>query len=251
MNQAVLKLLPALFAVLTAVSVLAGEVQVAVAANFMAPMQQLALTFEQDTGHRTQLTFGATGKFYAQITQGAPFEVFLSADEKTPRALEATRLAVPGTRFTYATGKLVLWSAQSGLVDAHGEVLKKGGFSKLAIASPKIAPYGAAAVETIAKMGLTTRLTPKLVTGETIGQTFSFVSTGNAELGFVALSQVYENGRIKSGSAWIVPDDLHGPILQDAVLLGKGKDNPAALALLAFLKSDKARAVIRSFGYQP
>ena len=245
-----LKFLPALFSVLTAASVLADEVQVAVAANFMAPMKQIALTFEKETGHKTQLISGATGKFYAQITQGAPFEVLLSADDETPRALETAGLAVLGTRFTYATGKLVLWSAQAGLVDAQGEVLKKGGFSRLAIAAPKIAPYGAAAVETIAKLGLTTSLTPKLVTGETIGQTFSFVSTGNAELGFVALSQIYEGGKIKSGSAWIVPDKLHSPILQDAVLLTKGKDNPAALALLAFLKSDKARAVIRSFGYQ-
>lgn len=245
-----LKFLPALFSVLTGVSVQAVEVQVAVAANFMTPMKQIALSFEQETGHKTQLISGATGKFYAQITQGAPFEVLLSADDETPRALESAGLAVPGTRFTYATGKLVLWSAQAGLVDAQGEVLKKGRFSRLAIAAPKIAPYGAAAIETIAKLGLTGSLAPKLVTGETIGQTFSFVSTGNAELGFVALSQVYEGGRIKTGSAWIVPDKLHSPILQDAVLLTKGKDNSAALALLAFLKSDKARAVIRSFGYQ-
>lgn len=240
-----------LCAVLVCAPVLAADVQVAVAANFTAPMKLIAADFEKETGHKAVLSFGATGKFYAQITNGAPFEVFLAADDTTPKKLEQEGAAVSGSRFTYATGKLVLWSAQPGLVDAQGEVLRKGGFSKLAIAAPKLAPYGAAAVETIERLGLSASLTPRLVTGESIGQTFSFVSTGNAELGFVALSQVYEGGKIKSGSAWVVPETLHSAIRQDAVLLTKGKDNPAAQQLMAFLKTEKARAVIRAFGYEP
>lgn len=245
-----LRFLPALLLCFAA-PVFAGEVQVAVAANFSAPMKIIAADFEKNSGHKAVLSFGATGKFYAQISNGAPFELFLSADDETPKKLEQDGAAVSGSRFTYATGRLALWSAQAGLVDAQGEVLKKGGFSKLAIAAPKLAPYGAAAVETMAKLGLSAALEPKLVTGESIGQAFSFVATGNAELGFVALSQVLEGGQLKSGSAWIVPETFHSAIRQDVVLLAKGKHNPAAVALVAFLKTDKAKAVIRSFGYQP
>lgn len=241
--------LPALLALFVS-PVMAEEVQVAVAANFAAPMKLIAADFEKDTGHKVVLSFGSTGKLYAQITNGAPFEVFLAADDETPAKLEKEGAAVANTRFTYATGKLVLWSAQPGVVDAQGDVLKKNIFSKLAIASPKLAPYGAAAVETMSKLGLMATLEPKLVTGESIGQAFSFVQTGNAELGFVALSQVYEGGKLKSGSAWIVPENLHGPIRQDAVLLTKGKSSRAAMALMVFLKTAKAKAVIRSFGYQ-
>jgi molybdate transport system substrate-binding protein len=230
---------------------LADEVQVAVAANFTAPLKLIAADFEKDTGHKAVLTFGATGRFYAQITNGAPFEVLLAADDETPAKLEKEGAAMHGSRFTYATGRLVLWSARPGVVDAQGEVLKKGDFKKIAIAAPKLAPYGAAAFETMNKLGLQAALESKLVQGESIGQTFSFVSTGNAELGFVALSQVYEGGKIKSGSAWIVPASLHSPIRQDAVLLAKAKDSKAAVQLMAFLKTDKARAVIRSFGYEP
>lgn len=240
----------ALLALLASTAALADEVQVAIAANFTAPMKLIAADFEKDTGHKTVLSFGATGKFYAQITNGAPFEVFLSADDTTPAKLEKEGGAVSGSSFTYATGKLVLWSAKPGVVDAKGDVLKKGDFKTLAIAAPKLAPYGAAAVETLAKLGLTATVEPKIVTGESIGQAFSFVSTGNADLGFVALSQVYEDGKIKTGSGWIVPASLHSPIRQDAVLLTKGKDNKAAAALMAFLKTEKARAVIRSFGYE-
>ena len=229
----------------------ADEVQVAVAANFTAPMKLIAAAFEKDTGHKAVLTFGATGKFYAQITNGAPFDVFLAADDETPARLEKEGAAVNASRFTYATGQLVLWSAQPGAVDAHGEVLRTGDFKKLAIAAPKLAPYGAAALETITKLGLRSRLEPRIVTGESIGQAFSFVATGNAELGFVALSQVYENGQIKGGSAWVVPAVLHSPIRQDAVLLIKGAGNKAAAMLLAFLKTESAKAVIRSFGYAP
>lgn len=243
--------LPAWLLLCLCAPALAGDVQVAVAANFTAPMKIIAADFERDTGHKAVLSFGATGKFYAQITNGAPFEVFLSADAETPRKLEQDGAAIKGSRFTYATGRLALWSARPGLVDGQGDVLRKGGFAKLAIAAPKLAPYGAAAVETMAKLGLSAALQPKLVTGESIGQAFSFVATGNADLGFMALSQVVDNGKLTSGSAWIVPETLHSPIRQDAVLLNKGKDNQAAIALVAFLKTDRAKSVIRSFGYQP
>ena len=239
-----------LLALLACASVLADEVQVAVAANFTAPMKLIAAEFEKDTGHTAVLSFGSTGKFYSQIINGAPFGVLLAADDETPAKLEKESAAVNGSRFTYAIGKLVLWSAEPGKVDAQGDVLKKDNFKKLAIAAPKLAPYGAAAVETLAKLGLLAGLEPKLVTGESIAQAFSFVSTGNAEIGFVALSQVYEGGKLKSGSAWIVPESLHRPIRQDAVLLTKAKDNKAAVALLAFLKTEKAKAVVRSFGYE-
>jgi molybdate transport system substrate-binding protein len=227
----------------------ADEVQVAVAANFTAPMKAIAADFEKASGHKLVLSFGSTGKFYAQIRNGAPFDVFLAADDETPAKLEKENGIVAGSRFTYATGKLVLWSPKAGYVDDKGEVLKKGDFAHLAIASPKLAPYGAAAVQTLNKLDLYDALQPKLVIGETIAQTFAFVSTGNAELGFVALSQVYEDGKIKSGSGWIVPANLHDAIRQDAVILAHGKDNKAAAALTAYLKSDAARAVIRSFGY--
>ncbi|HNW03282.1 MAG TPA: molybdate ABC transporter substrate-binding protein [Burkholderiaceae bacterium] len=228
----------------------AETVQVAVAANFTAPMNAIAADFEKDTGHKISLSFGATGKFYAQIKSGAPFDVFLSADDETPRKLEQEGDAVPGTAFTYATGRLVLWSAKPGFVDAQGQVLKTGIFNKLAMASPKLAPYGAAAMETLTRLGLQDRLSAKFVQGESIGQTFSFVSSGNAELGFVALSQVMQQGQIKSGSAWVVPSSLHSSLRQDAVVLKHGKGNSAAAALIAFLKIEKSRKVIRSFGYE-
>ena len=228
----------------------ADDVQVAVAANFTAPMQQIAAQFEKDSGHKAVLSFGATGKFYAQIVNGAPFELLLAADDETPARLEKEGQGVAGSRFTYAIGKLVLWSADPALVDAKGEILKKGGFRHLALANPKTAPYGAAAVETMGKLGVLSTLQPLFVQGENISQTQQFITTGNAELGFVALSQVFKDGRITGGSAWIVPASLYEQIRQDAVLLARGKDKPAAAALAAYLKGDKAKAVIRSFGYE-
>jgi molybdate transport system substrate-binding protein len=229
---------------------LADEVKVAVAANFTAPMQKIAVEFEKDTGHKALVSTGATGAFYAQIKNGAPFEVFLSADDETPAKLEAEGAGVKGSRFTYAIGRLVLWSAKPGFVDARGEVLKKGDFNKLALANPKTAPYGSAALEVMKKLGVQEALQPKIVQGENISQTFQFVSTGNAEVGFVALSQVWQDGVLKSGSAWIVPADLYAPIRQDAILLAKGEGKPAAEALLKYLKGDKAKAVIKSYGYE-
>lgn len=228
----------------------AAEVTVAVAANFAAPMQKIAAAFAQDTGHKAVLTLGSTGRFYAQIKNGAPFGVLLAADDKTPALLEKEGLAVAGSRFTYAIGRLVLWSRQPGLVDAAGAVLAHGNFAHLAIADPKIAPYGAAALEVLAKKGLLAALTPKLVQGENIAQTYQYVATGNAELGFVALSQVMLDGKMAEGSAWVVPGNLHAALKQDAVLLlATGRNNPAAVALMAYLKSDKARAVIKSYAY--
>jgi molybdate transport system substrate-binding protein len=226
-----------------------AEVTVAVAANFAAPMQKIAPLFEKDTGHKAVVSLGSTGGFYAQIKNGGPFHVFLSADEETPLKLEKEKLAVSGTRFTYATGKLVLWSKQAGFVDDNGDVLRSGQFKRLAIANPKLAPYGAAALETLHKLELVQGLQTKFVQGENIAQAFQFVNTENAQLGFVALSQVYADGKLSSGSAWIVPSHLHKPIQQDAVLLMAGKNNIAATALLAYLRTEKVKAIIRSHGY--
>ncbi|MFZ4538180.1 molybdate ABC transporter substrate-binding protein [Propionivibrio sp.] len=234
---------------LTSFGAHADEVQVAVAANFTAPMQQIAVMFEKDTGHKALLAFGSTGKFYAQIVNGAPFEVLLAADDETPIRLEKEGLGVAGSHFTYAIGKLVLWSANPDLVDAGGAVLKTGNFKHLALANPKTAPYGAAAMEAMGKLGVLPALEPRFVQGDSITQAHQFVVSGNAELGFVALSQVFKEGKLSSGSMWAVPANLYAPILQDAVLLGKGKDKPAPVALMAYLKGEKARAVIKSYGY--
>jgi molybdate transport system substrate-binding protein len=232
----------------------AGEVQVAVAANFTAPMQKIAAAFEKDTGHKAVLSFGATGKFYAQIRNGAPFGVLLAADDETPARLLQEGMGVTGSAFTYAVGQLVLWSRQSGVVDAQAAVLgalASGKLSgKMALADPKLAPYGAAAMQVMDKRGLTDKLRPHFVTGENMGQTFQFVKTGNATLGFVALSQVMVDGQISTGSAWVVPANLHDPIRQDALLLKTAETNPAAKALLQYLRTDAARAVIRAYGYQ-
>ncbi len=228
----------------------AGEVFVAVAANFIQPMEKIAAAFEQDSGHKTKLAFGSTGSFYAQIRSGAPYQVLLAADDKTPLRLEQERQGVAGTRYTYAIGRLVLWSRQPGLVDAQGAVLRTGPFDKLALADPKLAPYGAAAIETLARLGLLEALKPRFVQGENIGQTWQFVASGNAALGFVALSQVWAYGQLREGSAWRVPADLHTPIRQDAIVLRKGQANPAAAALLQYLRGDKARAIIQAYGYE-
>lgn len=227
----------------------AQEVSVAVAANFSAPMQKIAAAFERDTGHKAILAFGATGKFYAQIHNGAPFQLFLSADKDTPERLEQEKLTVNGTRFTYAVGKLALWSKQPGLVDAKGEVLRSGTFARIALADPRLAPYGAAAIQTLDSLGLLTQLRPRFVQGENIAQTYQFVATENAPLGFVALSQVFADGKLTEGSAWIVPEQMHTPLQQDAVILLAGKDNPAATALAGYLRSEPAKRIIQSYGY--
>lgn len=221
----------------------------AVASNFTQPMTEIAEAFEKATGHSAKLSFGSSGKFVAQIENGAPFEVFLSADAEKPEKLEQSQMAVAGSRFTYAIGKLVLWSAKPGFVDDQGRILESGGFKHLALADPKLAPYGEAAVEVLKNKGFFEKLQPLFVLGENISQTHQFISTGNAELGFIALSQVIQDGKIGEGSGWVVPETLHAPIRQDAVLLNKGADNPAAPALLQFLKSPQARAIIQKYGY--
>ncbi|MGR8933550.1 MAG: molybdate ABC transporter substrate-binding protein [Gammaproteobacteria bacterium] len=239
-------MLPAMLAFVPAAG--AATVLVAVASNFAKPMSEIAEAFEKSTGHSANLAFGSSGKFMAQFENGAPFEVFLSADAEKPEKLQKTGLAV-GMRFTYALGKLVLWSAQPGFVDVQGEVLKHGDFAHLALADPKLAPYGVAAVETLQSLGLLDKLQGLFVFGENIAQTQQFTATGNAELGFVALSQVIADGKIASGSGWIVPADRYAPIRQDAVLLKTGERNPAARALLDFLQTPPALAIIEKYGY--
>lgn len=231
-------------------SAIADEVKVAVAANFTAPIQALAPAFEQATGHKLVASFGATGQIYAQIKHGAPFDVFLSADDSTPAKLESEGDTLPGSRFTYAIGSLVLWSADASYLDGSDAALKAGQFKHLSIANPKAAPYGLAATQVLDKLGLSDAVKSKLVEGQNITQAHQFVSTGNAELGFVALSQVYKDGQVSSGSAWIVPDDMYDPIKQDAVILKQGANNPAAAALVEYLKGPEAAKVIKSFGYK-
>jgi molybdate transport system substrate-binding protein len=226
---------------------MAGETKVAVAANFTEAAREIAARFKARTGHDATLSFGSSGQFYAQIANGAPYEVFLSADVERPRKAEAEGLAVPGSRFTYATGRLVLFSGTPGLVDPKGAVLAKGGFDKLAIADPKAAPYGQAAIETLTRLKLHDALRPRIVTGASITQTFQYVQTGAAELGFVALSQVIDE---KGGSRWLVPSTDHAPIQQQAVLLKTGQNSAAAKAFVAFLKSGEAKAIIRRYGYE-
>ncbi|WP_228098137.1 molybdate ABC transporter substrate-binding protein [Chitinilyticum piscinae] len=228
----------------------ANTIPVAVAANFMPAMQKLAPAFEKQTGHTLQLSSGATGKFYAQIRAGAPFMVLLAADDTTPLKLEQEGLGITGTRFSYATGQLALWSPVANAVDRDGAVLKLANFRKLAIASPKAAPYGQAAMETLQALKLDATLAPKLVQGESIAQAYQFVATGNAEFGFVALSQIMEHGKLREGSAWIVPAALHQPIRQDAILLKPGAGSSAARALLDYLKTPAARTVMQQYGYR-
>jgi molybdate transport system substrate-binding protein len=237
-------LLCALTLLLAAAPAAAGEVKAAVAANFTAAMKEIASAFEAATGHSLVVSYGSTGKIYAQIKHGAPFEVFLAADQERPRMLEEE--GAGSGRFTYAVGRLVLWSADPGLVDGAGAVLRSGDFRRLAIANPVTAPYGVAAMQVIGNLGLADAIEPKLVRGDNIAQTYQFVATRNAALGFVALSQVALD---PSGSRWPVPAELHDPIRQDAVLLDKGKDNPAAVVLMEYLKGPEARAVIERFSY--
>ncbi|HMV18973.1 MAG TPA: molybdate ABC transporter substrate-binding protein [Zoogloea sp.] len=240
-----------LFLVLAGAALLARaeEISVAVAANFTAPMQKIAADFEKATGHKAQLVSGSTGKFYAQIKSGAPFQLLLAADDETPARLIKEGDGVSGSAFTYAIGKLVLWSPKPGFVDDKGEVLKAGRFEHLSVANPKLAPYGLAAMEALKALNLADALQPKVVLAESISQAQQFVTSGNAELGFIAYSQIHKDGRIIDGSYWLVPARLYGPIRQDAVILAQGKGNAAVEALTAYLKSPAAAAVIRSYGY--
>jgi len=244
----------ALFAitlVATAIQARAADLQVAVAANFSSAAQKIAAQFENDTGHAVKLSFGSTGKFYAQIEAGAPFDVLLAADQATPGKLVAEGKALPATLRTYAIGRLVLWSADPALVDARGEVLRSGQWKHLSIADPKLAPYGQAAKEALAALGLADAVQARVVTGENIGQALQFVQSGNAELGFVALGQVQPpDGSAVPGSMWMVPDKLYAPIRQDAVVLSASKVGPVATEFIEYLAGDKARAVIKNYGYR-
>ena len=243
------KMLIGCIAALSLEQALAEDVQVAVAANFSAPIEEIAKAFYEASGHQLKVSTGASGRFYAQIKNGAPFQVFLSADEEKPAQLEKEGLTVQGTRFTYAVGKLVLWSADPLRVDAKGKILESAQFNKLAIANPKTAPYGDAAIETLTSLKLKRLLEPKFVMGENISQTYQFVASGNADIGFIALSQITKHNKIISGSVWMVPEKLYSPIKQDAVLLVNGKDSAAALQLLSFLKGYEAQQIIKSYGY--
>lgn len=227
----------------------AAEVHVAVAANFLKPLEQLQTKFEQETGHTLLISSGSTGQLYAQIKNGAPFEVFLGADTKRPQLTIDDGLAVADTLFIYAKGVLVLWSAQDGLVDDKGDVLKSSKFNNLAITNPKTAPYGAAAIEVLDRLALTDRLSGKIVEGQSITQVYQFVATGNAELGFIAFSQLKSEPEIK-GSYWMIDSSLYQPIEQAAVLLKNGADNVAAQQFLAFLQSNEIKTmIVKEFGY--
>ncbi|WP_372883159.1 molybdate ABC transporter substrate-binding protein [Psychromonas sp.] len=228
----------------------AGEIRVAVAGNFFKPLKILAAKFEAQTGDKILLSVGATGKLYAQISNGAPFEIFLAADQKRPAKLVEQQLAVAESQFTYAKGKLALWSKNPTLIDTQGSCLQSPELLHLAIANPKAAPYGEQAVQVLKKLGIYEQLENKLVLGQNIGQTFHYVSNGNVQQGIIALSQITTDGKITSGSAWIIPGNLYQAIQQDAVLLDKGKSNPTARAFLAYLKSTEALQIIRSFGYE-
>ena len=233
-----------------AVAAQADEVQVAVAANFSAPAQKIAAAFEHDTGNTVKLSFGATGKFYAQIEAGAPFDVLVAADQATPEKLVAEGKGIAETHKTYAIGKLVLWSADPALVDPAGAVLKTDRFKHLSVADSKLAPYGEAAKETLAALKLTDAVQSRIVTAENIGQAYQFIATGNAELGFVALGQVQPpDGAQVPGSMWLVPENLYTPLKQDVVVVSATKAKPAATAFVEYLASDKARAVIKAYGY--
>lgn len=224
----------------------ADPVRIAVAANFAGAAQALGRRFEAETGHVPTFVFGSTGSHYAQIVNGAPFDVFLAADVERPRLLEQRRLIVAGTRYTYAVGRIVLWSARENYIDDAGAILADGAFRRLAIADPDLAPYGRAARQALTALGHWQRLAPRIVRGKNVSQAFGFVSTGNAELGIVAASQIAGRDGGWPGSAWVIPSDLYEPIEQQAVLL---RDAPAGRSFIAFLRSDAARAVIRAHGY--
>jgi molybdate transport system substrate-binding protein len=226
-----------------------SEIIVAVAANFTKPLEDIAKIYQQDTGNTIKISSASTGKLYTQITNGAPFDVMLSADTKTPGKLVAEHYAQADSQFTYAQGRLALWSAKEGVVDQNGKVLTSGTYQHVAMCDPKLAPYGQAALETMTHLKVLPALKPKLVQGENITQAYQFVSSGNAEIGFVALSQIYKDGKVTAGSAWIVPSSYYKPIEQDAVLLTASKDKKSAAAFLSYLKSTKTKALMQRYGY--
>ena len=228
----------------------AAQVTVAVASNFLQPLKALAETFEAETGHRLIISSASSGKLYAQILHGAPFDIFLSADQQKPEALEQAGKIVPGSRFTYAVGRLALWSAGPDLIKDSPDILQTDQFERIALANPRLAPYGVAATEVMQALGVEARLRSKQVLGENIAQTYQFVYTGSARIGFVALSQLSSNGQIRSGSAWIIPDSLHSPVRQDAVQLRRSTANPAAAEFLQLLRSAAGQSLLEEYGYR-
>ncbi|MDH4235318.1 MAG: molybdate ABC transporter substrate-binding protein [Gallionella sp.] len=230
--------------------VCAGDVRVAVASDFAAPMERIVTLFRKQSGHTVDFSLGSSGKFYAQIKGGEPFDVFLSADEELPKRLTQEGLAVGGTRFVYALGRLVLWSAQPGLVDAKGKVLRNGSYNKLAIADPRLSPYGMAAKETLEKLAMWNGMQRKLEKSEDITQSYQLAVIEKADLAFIALSQIMRDGKVKDGSWWLVPPELYRPIRQSAVLITAAQDQEAAQAFLDFLGSKQVSAIIQSFGYE-
>ncbi len=243
-------ILPLVFCFLISSTAGAGEVRVAVASNFHNPLKVIAKHYEKRTGHKVRIITGSTGKLYAQIAHGAPFDLFLAADSKRPQLLERNGQAMSGSRFTYALGRLALWSVKPDVLSEDGvSSLRKMNFKRLAMANPKTAPYGLAASQTLKKLKLWEKLGARAVRGENIGQTFQFVLSGNVGLGFVALSQVLDPKNKSKGRYWKVPSDFHDPLKQDAVLLARGDGNPVAKSFLEFLKSETAGKVILSYGY--
>ena len=242
-------LLSLVFVFLAVTPALAEQALVAVAANFAPPFREVAMEFEKATGHTLRVASGSSGNFYTQIKNGAPFDVFFSADNERPKLLEEEKLGVKDSRFTYAIGRLVLWSPDPNLVKGE-DTLRSVNFKHLAIADPKTAPYGVAAKQAMQKLGVWETVQPRVVLGESLGQTMSFVESGNAELGFLALSQVMDPKMKGRGGRWDVPSNLHEPIQQDVVLLTKGKDNPAAKALMEFIGGPQATAIIERYGYE-
>ena len=242
-------LLSVMFLFLAVTPTLAEQALVAVAANFVPPFREIALEFEKTTTHRLQVSGGSSGNFYSQIKNGAPFDVFFSADMERPKLLEDEGVGVKDTRFTYAIGRLVLWSSNADLIKGE-ETLRSKKFKRLAIANPKTAPYGVAAMQTLQKLELWESVQPQIVMGESIGQTMGFIESGNAQLGFVALSQTLDSKIQGQGSLWDVPGNLHDPIKQDVILLAKGRDNPAAKALMEFIRGSEAKTIIERYGYE-
>lgn len=236
-------------AMLTVTPASAEPVLVAVAANFIPPFREIAMEFEKTTGHNVQVAAGSSGNFYSQIKNGAPFDVFFSADVERPKLLEDEALGVKDSRFTYAIGRLVLWSPNADLVKGE-ETLRSKTFKRLTIANPKTAPYGVAAMQAMQKLELWENLQPQIVMGESLGQTMGFIESGNAQLGFVALSQVLDPKLKGQGSRWDVPTHLHEPIKQDVILLTKGKDNAAAKSLMEFMGGPQAKKIIERYGYE-
>ena len=228
----------------------ADEILIAVASNFYNPLREIARSFEKETGHKVQVVAGSTGKLYAQIVNGAPFELLLAADSRRPRLLEKGGWAVPGTRFTYALGKITLWSPNPTAISKDGEsTLRKRNFAHLAMANPITAPYGKAALQTLQKLGLWSKVQPLVVQGENIGQTFQFVASQNAELGFVALSQVLDPKNHQKGTRWDVPDRFYDSLEQDLVILKNAENNPAVKTFWKFLKNKHAKRIIKKYGY--